>query len=96
VDSVDGEKAGVSNSDACDFLSVQNHPRYDVVLLDPPFKANLLPRVISLLVANEWLNEGALVYLEYDSSDPSVSVPEDWSLYRQGKAGQSAYFLYTT
>jgi len=55
-----------------------------------------LPEIITLLVDNGWLNEGALVYLEQDSFKDDVLIPEDWELYRQGKAGQSAYFVYAT
>jgi len=40
------------------------------------------------------LNENALVYLEQDSHHEGLIVPENWDLYRQGKAGQSAYFVY--
>ena len=89
-------RAAVSNSSALDFLSKPSKGTFDLVFLDPPFKDGLLPKAVSLLVENNWLSDDALVYLECDSSDQPFDMPEGWALYKKGKAGQSAYFLYTT
>lgn len=89
-------KCEIAQTCALEFLSNKPSTKYDVVFLDPPFKSDLLAKVIALLVDNEWLNQEAFVYLEHDANHDVVAVPDDWVVYRQGKAGQSAYFLYTT
>lgn len=93
----DGEakRANVVPSDALDFLKVNKGKRYDVVFIDPPFQSNLASQAIRMLVDNNWLNEHALVYLEQDSNQEADSVPEQWQVYRQGKAGQSRYTVYS-
>src|SRR6185437_11309729 len=37
---------------------------FDVVFLDPPFDSDLLATVAGLLEQGQWLNRGALIYLE--------------------------------
>jgi len=91
-----GLKANVARANALEFLTNTPLVKYDLVFLDPPFKSDLLPQVINLLLENGWLNQEALVYLEQDSKQGTLEIPADWQIYRQGKAGQSAYFLYTT
>jgi len=86
--------AAVAQQGALEFLNKKAKVAFDVVFLDPPFKDGVLPEVIDLLVVNGWLNEGALIYLEKDSTHDDVLVPDGWELYRKGKAGQSAYFVY--
>jgi len=89
-------KSRVTQTSALAFLAQKASVKYDVIFLDPPFKSDLLASVITLLIDNGWLNDGALVYLEQDAKQAAVVVPDDWEIYRQGKAGQSAYFLYST
>lgn len=67
---------------------------FDVVFLDPPFQSDILTSVIELLDTSGWLNKGATVYIEHATKAEAITVPQSWSLHRQGKAGQSAYFLY--
>ena len=88
------EKANVNHQDAIDFLNSSSHKKYDIVFVDPPFQSTLAIDSIKLLSECNWLNENSLVYLEQDSHHEVLHVPESWELYRQGKAGQSAYFVY--
>jgi len=81
---------------ALDVLNANRVNQYDVVFLDPPFQSELLAKAIILLQESGCLNEGALIYIEQDSKQSSVVVPETWSLHREGKAGQSRYCLYIT
>ena len=89
-------RASVAQVSALEFLNKPASMSFDMVFLDPPFKSDVFVTVMTLLVDNGWLNEGALVYLEQDSRQSDVLVPANWVLYRQGKAGQSAYFVYST
>lgn len=66
----------------------QNGGVYDVIFLDPPFAADLLPKAWPLL-AERLAPEGA-VYLE---SGAPLTVPEGWTLWRSGRAGVVYYGL---
>lgn len=75
------------NTDSLQWLH-QDRGVYDVIFLDPPFGADLLPRVWPLLV-DRLAPEGA-VYIE---SGVPLSVPEGWTLWRSGRAGMVYYGL---
>ena len=79
---------------AINFLSEPNLTAYDVVFLDPPFNSDLLEQATSLIAQGNWLAEGAMIYMERDANKEIVEMPPSWRLHRQGKAGQSAFYLY--
>jgi 16S rRNA (guanine966-N2)-methyltransferase len=66
---------------------------FDVVFLDPPFDAGLLPSALSRLAAAGCLATGALCYVEMPRRDGLPALPEGLSLYRQGAAGEVGYYL---
>jgi 16S rRNA (guanine966-N2)-methyltransferase len=74
-------------ADALEFLR-GDRGIYDVVFVDPPFKAGLWPRLAPLLPLR--LAPGALVY--YEGAAPA-DLPKGWELHRQGRAGQVSYQL---
>jgi 16S rRNA (guanine966-N2)-methyltransferase len=74
-------------ADALEFLGADRSV-YDVVFLDPPFKAGLWPRLAPLLPPR--LAPGALVY--YEGAAPA-ELPSGWEIHRQGRAGQVSYQL---
>lgn len=84
----------VNCTSAVTYLSNINNDLYDIVFIDPPFQSELLAQSLTLLVENNWIADGTIIYLEQDVSKPLADVPSSWSLHRQGVAGQSAYFLY--
>ncbi|MDY0308668.1 MAG: RsmD family RNA methyltransferase [Castellaniella sp.] len=79
----------IHTGEACAFLRAQPAPSYDLVMLDPPFGANWLPRLLPLL--DRALLPGGLLYLE--SEAPLDALPPEWTLLRQGRAGQVHYGL---
>lgn len=89
------DKACINNKDAINFLNSNDHKQYDIVFVDPPFQSVLALDSLQLLSENNWLNNNALVYLEQDSHHEEPKIPEGWALYRQGKAGQSAFYVYS-
>src|SRR5690606_15671236 len=75
--------------EACAFLRAQPAPSYDLIMLDPPFGAGWLPRLLPLL--ERAALPGGLLYLE--SEAPLEALPPDWILLRQGRAGQVHFGL---
>ena len=84
----------LTRMDALDFVVRQATAKFDLVFLDPPFKADLLGDVAMRLEQNNWLAADALVYVEQAAKQDSARVPENWQKIKHGKAGQSAYCLY--
>lgn len=66
---------------------------FDVVFVDPPFAADLVPAVIERLAGSGWLAAQAWVYLEQDTRSPLVALPAGWRVVRDKRAGQVAYRL---
>ncbi len=75
------------NADGLSWLQ-QDRGVYDVIFLDPPFAADLLPRLWPLLP--ERLAADGAVYLE---SGAPLAVPAGWTLWRSGRAGAVHYGL---
>jgi 16S rRNA (guanine966-N2)-methyltransferase len=74
-------------ADALDWLR-RDTDVYDVIFLDPPFAAALLPTLWPLVAPR--LGPGGVVYVE--SGAPLV-CPAGWELYRSGRAGAVHYGL---
>lgn len=83
--------ADVVVGDAAQFLGRTPEP-YDIVFLDPPFAANVLPQTFRSLAAG-WLRPGAFIYVECSADAPLPALPEGWTLYRSKRAGQVGYHL---
>ena len=63
----------------------RSRERFDVVFLDPPFRANILPELLEKLP----LKERARIYIESESPIAAAG----WQELRRGKAGQVSYQL---
>lgn len=74
--------------DALAYLRGLKTPAFDLVLLDPPFGAQWMPRLWPLLP--QALRAGGLLYLE---AEAAMVAPAGWELLRQGQAGQVHYHL---
>ena len=80
----------VMQADALTWLGGTPSP-FDIVFLDPPFDAGLLPEVGRALEGG-WLKPGAFIYMEYPA-DQAPAVPAHWSLWRESRAGQVGFRL---
>jgi len=83
------EGASVLQQSALDYLQGTPTP-FDVVFLDPPFRQGLLQPALELLASRGWLAPGARLYIEQESEQAPLSLPEGWVLLRELKAGQVA------
>ena len=84
---LDAPSVDLRRADALQFLA-SDTDTYDVVFLDPPFRAGYWPRLAQLLPPR--LAPGALVYYE---SAQSPELPPGWEIHRQGRAGMVKYQL---
>lgn len=77
----------VRRADALEFLRADTGV-YDIVFLDPPFRADYWPRLAPLLTRH--LAPGAFIY--YEGAARPV-LPPDWEVWKQGRAGRVRYQL---
>lgn len=75
-------------------LFLQGTPQaYDVVLLDPPFASQLWTSLARQLEDGGWLAVAAWIYVE-SPRDTVPSLPTNWQLHREGRAGEVRFALY--
>lgn len=84
----------VENADALGFLE-RADGAFDIAFLDPPFAQGLWEPATQRLQERGLLRAGAFVYVESPVSMAPV-VPADWSVHREGRAGEVRYVLYRT
>lgn len=89
------DKVNLVNRDALQWLRTSTR-QFDVVFLDPPFNMEMLQPVIDCLAASSLLSPGALIYIEHDLHETTPSLPVDWTIRREKKAGQVYYMLVET
>ncbi|MEH6567141.1 MAG: 16S rRNA (guanine(966)-N(2))-methyltransferase RsmD [Halopseudomonas sp.] len=67
---------------------------YDIVFLDPPFHQGLLEPACTALEEHDWLAAEALVYVESELAPGRLTLPANWQLHRDKRAGQVWYSLW--
>ena len=86
------QNARVSRDDAQRFVA-NTGAHYDVVFLDPPFDADLWDSIAQALESSGVLDVQAWIYVESPGSN-EPSLPANWYLHREGRAGAVRYALY--
>jgi 16S rRNA (guanine966-N2)-methyltransferase len=81
-------------TDTLRYLETQSPAPFDLVFLDPPFSQNLLQPACTLLEEKGWLADEAWIYTESENPPSSLSMPANWRLHREQKAGQVYYALW--
>ena len=79
-------------TDAKRWLKMPPAATFDVVFLDPPYAADNLADLCTLL-ARGWLAAHAWVYLETSRSQSFPLLPEGWQWHRESQAGDVRYAL---
>ena len=64
---------------------------WDIIFVDPPFDADLLPAVLAHIAAGGLLADGGLVYFE--APRRLLLEPDVWRLVRHGHAGETQFGL---
>jgi 16S rRNA (guanine966-N2)-methyltransferase len=85
-------KGQVVEMGAARFLRSPPRP-FDIVFLDPPFGQGALAEYVPLLDAGQWVEAGALVYLENQKRDGVPLLPAHWELLKSKSAGEVGYHL---
>ncbi|TVL40161.1 16S rRNA (guanine(966)-N(2))-methyltransferase RsmD [Shewanella algae] len=88
------DSAEVINGDVLAGLARPADRRFDIVFIDPPFRKGLAEQTLTLLARYQWLNPGALIYLEVESELQQLPIPADWEALKEKQAGQVSYRLY--
>lgn len=88
-------RARFERMDARAWLSKQPPgPSYDIVFLDPPFAAGLLPALLPALAP--LLAADARIYIERPTHQPAPPLPDGWTLARESRTGSVTMCLYMT
>ena len=85
--------ARVECTDALAYLKTQPAAAFDLVFLDPPFAAGLLPAALALIAERGILAPGGFCYLEQAASSALPPLPAGWLSHRTGRAGEVGYHL---
>ena len=66
---------------------------FDLVFLDPPFHFQLAEQAATLLENQQWLAQGALIYVETEK-DCAFHAPSTWQCLKEKTSGMVCYRLY--
>lgn len=85
--------AHVHEVKAQSFIAQAGARRYEILFLDPPFAADLLPELCRLIEAGNLLTDGARIYVEEDRNQPMFELPERWQVLKSKETGNVRYSL---
>ena len=86
------DTARVERADALQFLDRSTTP-WDLVFIDPPFDAGLVPATLQRVARRNLLAGGGFCYVETARGDGPPPLPDGWELHRSGNAGEVGYHL---
>lgn len=87
------ENVSVQCIDILKYLN-QAQQKYDLVFIDPPYAhAQLRDSIVDLLIQNELLNEGCLIYLEWPKGQQMQLNHQNLIWIKQKNAGQVEYAI---
>ena len=93
IELLDADNIQLVIADAVEWLK-KNQRAFDIVFLDPPYKAGLLGKCCEILESGQSLAENAKIYLEHARGDNEIVIPESWECFKYRSAGQVTYKLF--
>lgn len=84
-------KFKVLNQDYLTFLSNNRNLKFDIVLLDPPFKQNLGETAIKYLVDNNMISENGIIIFETSADRKFEMNSEDFTLTKKKYGSVAVY-----
>lgn len=95
LSTLNSDKAKIKQADTLNFLSqpITEIP-FDIVFIDPPFHYGLAQQTIDKLATQPWLAQNALIYVEVEKENTTLTVPDTWQLLKEKSTQQVSYRLY--
>ena len=93
IGELDADGTVIRQMDALEYLRGKPEGPFDLVLLDPPFAADLNDELCKLLEEKQVLATDSLVYIEQDRSKPEPTLPSGWHVQKNKTAGNVRYML---
>ncbi len=90
---LEADELQIIEADVLAWLETPPIAPFDIVFVDPPYRANSLPLCFELLEKNKWVKPGSLIYFEYNHPIDATNLPATWELLKQKKAGVVHYHL---
>ena len=81
-------------ADALEWI-MSNQRAFNIVFLDPPYKAGLLGNCCEILESGQSLAENAKIYVEHALGDDEIVIPGNWECLKNKTAGQVNYKLFS-
>jgi 16S rRNA (guanine966-N2)-methyltransferase len=94
IEVLNAENCIVLGQTAQSVLKQQAEQTFDVVFIDPPYKADLWTEIAELLMNNKWLSDNAMIYLECPAKQTLPKLPASWQLLKDKSAGEVRYCLF--
>lgn len=92
------EKATLLQADSISWLEQvsrkQSLKPFDIIFIDPPYSTNYLPIACKALSESGLIADGGLIYVEHPVSIALPSMPPNWQIYKNKKAGQVNFYLW--
>lgn len=67
--------------------------QFNIVFVDPPFHCGYIAKVVAWLDQSQCLKHQALIYIESEVDNHALSLPDDWQVLKDKRAGQVRYLL---
>ncbi len=93
ITTLQAENAVVHETNAVRFLQQAGDARFEIVFLDPPFAADILPDLCTRLEESSLLADNARIYIEEDRNQPELELPEPWQVLKTKNSGNVRYSL---
>lgn len=91
---LNAENCSVLGQTAQSVLTQSAEQPFDVVFIDPPYKADLWSEIAELLMKHKWLSDNTMIYLECPAKQALPELPVSWQLLKDKSAGEVRYCLF--
>ncbi len=91
---LNAEQGQVIEADSLTWLQRPASQPFDLILLDPPFRLNLLAPTCELLERNGYINDKSHIYIEVEKELTPLPIPDNWQLKKSKTAGQVSFSLW--
>jgi 16S rRNA (guanine966-N2)-methyltransferase len=92
--SITANNCRIESKTAQQFLNSTSQ-QFDIVFIDPPYKANIWSEIAQQLMSQAILADNAAIYIEFPSKGDLPIFPAQWRLIKDKKAGGVRYCLFT-